>query len=226
MKDSLSITKQITENNTQNLNGIIEILDTLKWPILALIIFLFLLKPIKNLINRLTKVGHGGTMLEANQEVATINQEIRKVSNVERALGLFREETIETFNNAVELESDIDKSQSQEQKNEQLKNYAITLYIIKHFDQLYYAIYGSQLHILQHLNTFQSETKTSLKRFYDFAVEQYPQFYENYSYDDYINFLYSSSLITEKDGNVGITILGVDFLKYLTEVGRNFNKRF
>ena len=165
-------------------------------------------------------------MLEANQEVATINQEIRKVSNVERALGLFREETIETFNNAVELESDIDKSQSQEQKNEQLKNYAITLYIIKHFDQLYYAIYGSQLHILQHLNTFQSETKTSLKRFYDFAVEQYPQFYENYSYDDYINFLYSSSLITEKDGNVGITILGVDFLKYLTEVGRNFNKRF
>ena len=65
-----------------------------------------------------------------------------------------------------------------------------------------------------------------MKRFYDFAVEQYPQFYENYSYDDYINFLYSSSLITEKDGNVGITILGVDFLKYLTEVGRNFNKRF
>lgn len=163
---------------------------------------------------------------EANEEVATINQEIRKVSNVERALGLFRPETIESFKNAVELESDIEQTLSAEQKIEAIKNYAITLYIIKHFEQLYFAIYGSQLQILQHLNTLPQETKDSIKRYYDYAVEQYPKFYENYTYEEYINFLFSSSLITEKNGSIGITIMGVDFLKYLTEVGRNFIKRF
>jgi len=226
MKDSLSIAKQVSENVNSNVDSIISIIDTLKWPILLLIIFLFLIKPIKNLINRMTKVGHGGTTLEANQQVATINQEIREVTNVERALGLFRTETIEGFKEAVEKEADIEKLTTQEQKIEQLTKYSITLYIIKHFEQLYFSIYGSQLHILQHLNTFPDETKDSLKRFYDYAVEKYPNFYENYSYDEYINFLFNLSLITEKNGTVGITIMGVDFLKYLTEVGRNFNKRY
>lgn len=116
MKDFLLISKQVSENVNSNIDSIITIIDTLKWPILLLIIFLFLSKPIKNLINRMTKVGHGGTTLEANQQVATINQEIREVTNVERALGLFRTETIEGFKELVEKETVLKNFQHQNKK--------------------------------------------------------------------------------------------------------------
>ncbi|MCU0423866.1 MAG: hypothetical protein MUC81_13755 [Bacteroidia bacterium] len=221
MNDKLTSTNQISGTS---ITDIIQIIDVLKWPILVLIIVLLIKKPIVDLINRVTKIGHGGTSFEAEQQKSAEKQEKRQISNVDRALGLFRLETVEIFKSAVLQEINLDSIPTEKEKTELLMNYSIALYIIKHYELIYNSIYGSQLLILQQLNTFTYEDNESLKRYYDYAVERSPKFYDNYSYEEYIEFLYSFNLIVLENGRVIITVLGIDFLKYITETGKTLNK--
>lgn len=216
-----------TANNvsTSTFTDVLQVIDILKWPILVLIIVLLIRKPIVDLINRITKIGHGDTSVEVEQQKAVEKLEKRKVSNVDKVLGLFREETVEYFKSAVFQETNIEALKSDKEKADHLLNYSIAIYIIKHYEMVYNAIYGSQLMLLQQLNTFAVENSDSLKRYYEYAVEKNPKFYESYSYDEYLGFLYSFSLIIEESDKISITILGVDFLKYLTETSKTFEKR-
>ena len=222
MNDTLTTSSQLSSTS---LAAIIQIIDVLKWPFLVLIVVLLIKKPLVDLINRITKIGHGGTSLEAEQQKSAGKQEKRQVSNVDRALGLFRPETVEFFKSAVLQETNLDNIPTDKEKTELLLNYSIAIYIIKHYEMIYNAIYGSQLMILQQLNTFAFENNETLKRYYNYAVEQSPKFYDNYPYEDYIEFLYSFNLIVEEEDRVKVTILGVDFLKYITETGKSLNKR-
>lgn len=231
VKDSIEIVKEIKKSsdhlteNTELISNLIKLIDVLKWPILILIIVLILKKQILELISKIKKIGQGGIAVEIEQQTIAIILEKKPVSNVDKALGLFREETITFFRNAVLQETDIQAYKSDGEKAQHLLNYSIALYINKHFDMLYNLIYGSQLQILQLLNSnYSNENMQTLKRFYDIAVETYPNFYTNYPFDEYINFLISANLIVEEKTEVKITSLGIDFLKYLTETSRSFDK--
>lgn len=231
-KDSINVVKKVAESanqlpndNTELISNLIKLIDVLKWPLLILIIVLIFKKNLLELISKVKKIGHGGTAVEIEQQTVAIKLEKRPISNVDKALGLFRTETIDFFSNAVLQETDIETYKSDKEKVEHLLNYSIALYIIKHYDMIYNAIYGSQLQILQQLNSNNSnESMETIKRFYDYAVEHYPKFYNNYPFEEYINFLFSFSLIIEENEKVKITILGLDFLKYLTETSKNFDK--
>jgi hypothetical protein len=202
----------------------IELIDSIKWPIVAIIAILLLIKPIKNLINRVTKVGYGNKSIEANQQTVTKKIEEKEISEIDRAIGLFRPETIEMFVNAIKQETEVEKLKNDIEKIERHKNYSTIIYIMRHFDSIYSTIYGSQIRILERLNTLQPETRDSLKFYYENAKKYNPKFYENYPYEDYLNFLFSFTLIREDDGIIQLTILGVDFLKYLIESNKDVNK--
>jgi len=209
---------------TQIMTFLIEVLALLKWPILVLILFLLLRKPLINLINRVTKVGYGDKSLEATQQSATVKIEKQEVSKVDRAIGSFEPETIETFNILVENETDFLELDTDGDKIKTLKNYSTILYIMLYFDTVYNAIFGSQIRLLERLNTLQLESKESLKFFYDNAEKQNPSFFENYSYEAYLSFLFSFTLIREDGNAIRITILGSDFLKYIIATNKNVNK--
>lgn len=202
----------------------IELIDSIKWPIVVIVAILLLIKPIKNLINRITKVGYGDKSIEATQQNATKKIEQQEKSTIDRALGMFRKETIEMFVNAVENETEISKLKTDQEKIERLKNYSTIIYVMRHFDHIYSSIFGSQIRILERLNTLQPENRDSLQFYYDNAKGYNPKFYENYAYANYLNFLFSFDLIREDDGLIQITNLGIDFLKYLTETNKNVNK--
>lgn len=202
----------------------IELIDSIKWPIVAIVAILLLVKPIKNLINRITKVGYGDKSIEATQQTVTKKIEQQEISTIDRALGMFRTETIEMFVKAVESETEISKLSTDEEKIDRLKNYSTIIYVMRHFDHIYSSIFGSQIRILERLNTLQPEDKESLQFYYDNAKGYNPKFYENYPYENYLNFLFSFNLIREDDGFIQITNLGVDFLKYLTETNKDVNK--
>ncbi|MGS2762952.1 hypothetical protein [Sinomicrobium sp. M5D2P9] len=183
-----------------------------------------MIKPIKSLINRVTKVGYGNKSIEASQQIVTKKIEEQEISAIDRALGIFRPETIEMFTNAVEEETELSKLESNNDKIERLKNYSTIIYIKRHFDAIYSSIFGSQIRILERLNTLHPESKESLKLYYENAKKFNPKFYENYPYKDYLNFLFNFNLIREDTGIVQLTILGGDFLKYLTESNKDVNK--
>jgi len=67
------------------------------------------------------------------------------------------------------------------------------------------------------------DIKTS---YYDDTVKKWPNFFVGYSYDAYINFLKNSNLVLEKNGYLLITILGVEFLQYLTRIGSSARLRY
>jgi len=99
----------------------IELIDSIKWPIVAIVAILLLVKPIKNLINRITKVGYGDKSIEATQQTVTKKIEQQEISTIDRALGMFRTETIEMFVKAVESETEISKLSTDEEKIDRLK---------------------------------------------------------------------------------------------------------
>lgn len=205
---------------------ILEIINIFKWPLLVFIIVLLFLKPLKALINRITNIGYGDKSIQASNQIAADEEATREWSRVERALGLFRPETIEMFENAVKKETSYEDLPTAQEKIERLKNYSVILYVIKHFESIYSSIFGSQIRILEKLNTLNPETTESLKVFYDNAKERYPDFYEDYTYEQYLNFLFSFNLIREDEGKVSLTILGIDFLKYLAETNKNLYKGY
>ena len=88
------------------------------------------------------------------------------------------------------------------------------------FERIYYLIFGSQIRLLQHLNSAFSAPKEEFKFYFDNTVELNPAFFKDYDYDQYLNFLIGNNLIDEdKNGIIAVSIIGRDFLKYIVEEG-------
>lgn len=204
--------------------NLIDLIDKIKWPVVVIIAILIFRKPVVNLINRVTKVGYGDKSLEANQQTMAIEKKTEEISHIDRVVGLFRHETIDTFKAAILNESEIENLNTPEEKVDRLTNYSCLLYIMRHFDIIYNLIYGSQIKILQHINSHAGTTRESIKFYYENAKRNNPNFYDTYSYEEYLDFLFNHTLIGENNGILHITVLGVDFLKYLTESNKDTNK--
>jgi hypothetical protein len=201
----------------------IQFADTLKWPLVIIIGLLIFRKPIIDLINRITKVGYGNKSLEAKQQATANEKKTEEISNIDRLVGLFRKETFETFREAIIRESEVNTLNTTEEKIERLMKYGCLLYIMRHFDIIYTNIFGSQIRILEHVNSHSNQTRESIKFFFDNAEKNNPKFYDSYSYEEYLSFLFDFTLLREDNGVLNITILGVDFLKYLTESNKDVN---
>lgn len=218
-----------------------EILKVLAWPIavivivIVIVIVLILKKSFQDLLTRITKLKYGDTIAEVSQtrqetnekSLLAQNQVDKQNENIEKALGIFSVLTLDRAKTVVEDESKINEILEDSKKVETLTKYAEALYLILSFERLYNNIFGSQLYILNFVNTNNTQTKDGLKIFYDGAKERHPDFFDSYPYDDYFSFLINHDLIIiNKDNTCGITWLGRDFLKYLIETGKSISKRF
>jgi hypothetical protein len=198
-------------------------LEIFAWPIAVIVLGAFALillrKPIERLLDRTTRVGKEG--LIASNKSQDVSKD-SKPSTVEDFLK-------KTFDNAllVEVEEKL-KQQLDEldakhptEKEKLLLRLLASLVIIQSFDRTYFLIYGSQIATLQHLNDLRGQKVmvSDLVVFYDIAKNSDPQFYAQYSFERWFEFLISSFLI-RKDGDIAfITLRGKEFLKYLIEQG-------
>lgn len=216
-----------------------EVVEILAWPIaailIALIIVLLLRNSLSDILKRISKINYGKIEAEVSQikqeksDKSIFEQEKidKPTEHIEKALGIFSRDTLERSQNLVETESKVKEIQDSTKKAEVLLKYAQAIYLILSFERIYNTIFGSQLLILDYVNTDSDQTKADLKRFYDNAKEKYPALYESYSYDDYFNFLISFELIVLNENNTySITWMGRDLLKFLVETGKTLNKRY
>lgn len=221
------------------MESIIEILDVTKWPILIIILSLIFIKPIKELIGRITNIGKKGIEARAKSQ-NTQDKLLSEEKNVEHtdsdkgdiniiaksALSIFSKETIEKAHITINKESNIPETGDSDKKYKDLFTYTTAIYIILHFERVYSLIYGSQVRLLQHLNSSFTETRESIKFYYDNAAKTYPDFYSKYNYESYMNFLFTQELIVADKENILITWLGRDFLKFIVERGLSDFKLF
>jgi hypothetical protein len=80
------------------------------------------------------------------------------------------------------------------------------------FERTYYTLFGSQIYIVDFLNTNFDQTKETLKIFYDEAAQKNSEFFKNYTYDDYFDYILDHELVAINDkGNCVITWTAVTF---------------
>jgi hypothetical protein len=93
------------------------------------------------------------------------------------------------------------------------------------FEETYRLIWGSQLSLLNYLNTqMDGQPAEALRPFYTLAATQYPEAYNGYSFEAWLGFLRDQLLVREDGGRLRITVRGREFLTYLTRMGRSHNK--
>lgn len=95
-------------------------------------------------------------------------------------------------------------------------------------DETWWAIYKSQLQMLEELNSRPNMPLSDAQKYYDQVVPQYPTLYPAYTFDQWMSFMRVQQLVVVHPSQMlEISHKGKDFLKYTSHWGRKFEgKRF
>jgi hypothetical protein len=196
------------------------------WPLSAVVISIVLKSPIEKLLGRLNKAKHKDTEFDFNPEIQKVTTSIESSSNIAAAipsdqLGLIQEAEQRIYKSLEQMEI-----KSDSEKVKVLATHHANLQIRSAYSEINNLIFGSQLTLLQALNIQPSPVESEfLVSFYESGKQQYPDFYDNYSFEAYVNFLKSAGMVNTENGKYFLTVLGRGFLSYLVESGIN-SKRY
>ena len=196
----------------------------LAWPLVVLIIALVCIfyyrKPFERLLDRTSKIGKGG--LETSTSASAQETGIERAkSGVEDLLAPFENAFLVEAEEAIRRDLDGRRVGNPADRERVLIRHLAGLQIATHFDRIYNWIFGSQLSLLQQLNS-QPSTKEDVKAHYDFAIILEPDFYANYSFEQWLQFLLTQTLIRIENETINITVAGREFLKFVVQEGRSF----
>lgn len=208
--------------------SVIIFLSEISWPIIVLVIFIFLRKPISSFLTKLKGVSVGNVTLDAQnlqieaEKVALKNDGNSSEVDFSILITSLSQSTNEELNRIMALEVNVHPSELQTDTEKKLYNYSKLLIVTRHFEKIYNIIYGSQIAILRILSK-EDNTKKNLKYLYDNSVMLNPDFFVNYNYVGYLNFLISFKLVSDDKINdkLILTDLGRDFLLYLDTYNLN-----
>jgi hypothetical protein len=192
--------------------------------ILVIFFLLYFNKEIRALINRIKMIGYGKTRIETvqpEQKPAETGEDVTE--RLMRALDSpVLKETEDWVRSSLE-KAGIDKNTDKEKI---LFRFLAATELENRFLRTDSLIWGSQIAILETMNSqrLTGLSREALREFYDNASVQYPGTYTRYSFDQYINFLKTSGLISEVNNMFHITILGVEFLGWLTRQGKSLGR--
>ena len=90
------------------------------------------------------------------------------------------------------------------------------------FERIHSSIFGSQIFLLKKLNEVagQGRAEEYVNNHIDYVKEQYPEPLGNWSFEQYLSFLYSQLLIVRHGDQIHITNMGVEYLTWLARNGR------
>jgi len=197
------------------------------------------LKPsVHRFLDRANKFKAGSFAAEAPPQQISTDRSLGKEDAIEVAAtsGSYEEyqKAIQPFrfaamNKRVEkVRKEVDFQQfTIEQLREILPELAGLVLMAVDFENLYNLIFGSQIFLLQDLNAVYATGRPleRAKQFYENAVKTFPPVYENYSFDQWLDFLVNSGVVIREPNSVKITEEGRDFLRYLVQVGKEILKQ-
>jgi len=210
--------------------GIIEVLKIIISPSEVIIIFFIILfrKQLSKLIEQLSEVIKN-RRIEVADVVKILPPQEKTSMNVSSSLDKFISNLdsaiIDKYEDLIknELKKYGWENETEPQKKiEALLRYSAAISLKFDFDRIAFSIYGSQINILNFLNSKQTqgEDVNILKSsFYDSVATAYPNVFAKYTFEQYMNFLVSFSLVQLKGNQCFITDFGREFLKYIVAAG-------
>ena len=177
------------------------VVKVLVWPAAIVIvsyIFMRRFRPsIEALLGRIREIGPSGLKAAPNQKQGSpdvkkmpVNELMREFDN---PILREREAAIQKDLEKRDISSDSDKVRV-------LTRYLAATQLSLMFEAIYQLIWGSQIYILEHLNTIRPGDSTNKVKeiFYDDAVKRYPVIFADYSYENYLGFLKNAGFVVEE----------------------------
>lgn len=189
--------------------------------LIFIVFFLIFRRQIVDLLNRIKTISKDGVVLDSKRQKSKVEVDPQK-----EAESLMRQ-----FDNVLIREVEDSVKSEFSKKNllgaegvPVLIKFVSALSIAYTFSEVYRVIWGSQLSLLDYLNTKGSQPVADLRVFYNSGASQYPLVYAEYSFEQWLAFLKGQLLIREDNALIGITVRGREFLTYLTTTGLTRNK--
>lgn len=219
---------------------IVGVLGHVAWPLVVLILLILYRLPITNLLQKIRRVGNKETFAEfdqpTNQELPDDNTGAELLRKTSKGEVITRREALEDHYKIsgtpviLATEEYIKNVMTELQLSEEekmrhlLRDYATVDFQAKS-ERIINMIWGSQYALLLRLNELKGQLikKEQLQtHFYEPAKSRTPDFFYDYPFEAYLNFLKSHLLVAEnEDGNIRITNFGVEFLTYVIKTGQN-----
>jgi len=200
-------------------------MEIISWPLVALIfgviVVILFKKPLSRLIDRTEKVSKEGILANKGQEQFSN----MSTSKVDEFLKVYDNQLLveieKLLNTSLENLHPRDATEREKFLLRNLSQVSITLL----FEKTYYAIYKSQILALKYLNENRTNVKIEqIRPFYDSAAEKYSSYYNNYSFDSWLEFMITTILVKKNGNEIGLTLRGKEFLKYLIDQGYSTEK--
>lgn len=203
----------------------------LEWPHAALIVFclgvVVFKNEIKALIDRVTSVSAGGVSMSSAPLLNQQNTEVEVSKDVEvaniQSLGAEFPTLMKVMKDSVDTEV---KDLGAQEQLSALKSYLAYWKAMYVFENVFSNIFGGQLKILRYVNSFGSlgVTFVDLGSVWNPHVQLHKPLLDAYSLETYMNYLFAVGLVEQKDGRVGITELGKEFLMWMAKFGKVDNR--
>jgi hypothetical protein len=207
-----------------------ELLGAFSWPHFALLfglIFLLIFrKELAALISRITSIDRSGlktvAIPEAQREKKKTETAVQELLVAVGDSPTLRdvETNIRTdlTNRGLETEGDTARV---------LIKHLAAVQLLLRFEQVHSRIFGSQILLLKGLNEVmgQGRDKETLVAHFENVRQSYVLL-NNWSFDQYMAFLFETNLVTIKDGKYHITNAGNEYLTWIARSGRSENLRF
>lgn len=204
-----------------------ELLSAVTWHhltfIFALVFIATFRQPLSELIRRTTKIGKegltAGSTPEAQREKSdpeSVQQLLDVVGNSIVITDIEGRIRTELTNNGFNTNGDTAKV---------LIRHLAGTQLLLSFEQIHNLIFGSQIFLLKKLNEVvgQGRPVAFVNGHIDHVKSIYPSELGEWSYDQYLEFLYGRLLIVRHEDQVHITNNGVEYLTWVARNGRSEN---
>lgn len=199
------------------------------WPLVALVLGIVALvlfrAPLLLFLHRADEVGVAGIKISAKAQGQHQLDAPLQISKVEELSKAMQSSMLTEVEEGLKKNLDVLTKNPEEREKMLLKLLSVNQISVA-FERVYHSIFGSQLAALQFLVSSSSglEDTGSLAPFYEQAKSKNPEFYDSYSFENWLSFLQSNLLIVYQNQKIGITVRGKEFLKYLIDQNYTINR--
>jgi hypothetical protein len=203
---------------------VVEVLKAVAWPLTISGLAFWFRDSLRQIVSalleqmpRLSKIGLGGVeMLPSQAQRQDVGATEDTAANLQAAdAGGPMQKWLQPYYDAIEASAKEHGHTSADQKANYYARYAAIADAIVEFWRLYTFIWRSQLLFLHDVNANVHYPIDRARTFFKSAADNYPDFYRDMKFEEWIAYLFSADLISAKDGTYSITEKGQRFLEFV-----------
>ncbi len=201
-----------------------DITKTLTWPIFGGCVALLFHKPISGFINRTIKIDKDGVTAISAPEAQREKQKPEAVQQLLDAIG--KSIVITAIEDSIKDELKTKGLSTDGDSIDILIRHLAGTQLLLSFEQIHNLIFGSQIFLLKKLNEVAGQGRASsfVDDHFDHIKSLYPDTFDDWSVNQYLNFMFGHSLITLQSNQIHITNKGVEYLTWIARNGIPENK--